>query len=348
MKNAIPFSEQEMRIVKELPSFFGMGPGIPVRNTPVSPRENLMELFYDKTPYWMPSSFETAYQIDNLYNDNLGRGGPAGTVDSFGIEWVYVESAGGSIVHPGDPYMKDVNEWKDKIHFPDIHTWDWAQSAIDNPPDLERCNLVSLVNGYWFERLISFMDFAPAAMALIDEDQQDAIKELFEASTDFACKVVDKYCEYFPAIDIINVHDDWGSQKDTFFSEATARELFLPYMKELTNHIHSKGRIATLHSCGHNEKRIELFIEAGWDEWQPQDMNDTAALWEGYGDKIVIAVVPDPIDPNAPEEVVREKAREFVDRFAVKGKPLEYSAFTLPPAFGEEVYRYSRKKYASL
>jgi len=119
-------------------------------------------------------------------------------------------------------------------------------------------------------------------------------------------------------------------------------------MKELTSHIHSKGRLATLHSCGHNEKRIELFIEAGWDEWEPQTMNDTAALWEGYGDKIVIGVYPDPIDPEAPEDVVRQKAREFVDRFAVKGKPLMYSAYTAPPAFAEEVYVYSRKKYAAL
>jgi hypothetical protein len=286
--------------------------------------------------------------MDPLYNNNLGRGGVEGTVDAFGITWVWVESAGGSIVHPGDPLLKNANDWKEVIKIPDIDSWDWAKIAEDFPIDLKRSAVVSLVNGYWFERLISFMDFAEAAVALIDEDQQDAIKELFEATTDLACKVVDKYCQYFPAIDIINVHDDWGAQKDAFFSEATAREFFLPYMKELTNHIHSKGRIATLHSCGHVENRIQVFIEGGWDEWDPQTMNNTAKLYEDYGEKIVIGVYPDAIDPEAPEDVIRQKAREFVDRFANPGKPVMASGFMLPDAFNEEVYIASRKKYASL
>lgn len=347
MKRKIPYSEQELRVVGEIPGFFG-GPGIPIRNTPVSPRENFQALYYEKTPYWMPTPFDCGMMMDPLYNNSLGRGGPEGTIDSFGINWVWVESAGGSIVHPGEPFLANANEWKDKIKFPDLDTWDWAQIAKDFPVDTTRSCVVSLVNGFWFERLISFMDFAPAAIALVDEDQQGAVKELFEATTDFACKVVDKYCEYFPAIDIINVHDDWGSQKDAFFSEAIAREYFLPHMKDLTRHIHSKGRIATLHSCGHVENRVQVFIEGGWDEWEPQTMNNTQKLYDDWGDQIVIAVNPDPIAPDATESEQRQKAREFVDRFANPGKPMMVSGWLMPPAFNEEIYVYSRKKFAAM
>jgi len=39
--------------------------------------------------------------------------------------------------------------------------------------------LAWLINGFWFERLISFMGFEGAAEALIDEDQTDAVKAIF-------------------------------------------------------------------------------------------------------------------------------------------------------------------------
>ena len=70
----------------------------------------------------------------------------------------------------------------------------------------------------------------PAAMALIDEEQTDAIKELFQATTDMACKLVDIFCENYPFLDFFNVHDDWGAQKAPFFSMDVSYELFVPYM----------------------------------------------------------------------------------------------------------------------
>ena len=82
------------------------------------------------------------------------------------------------------------------------------------------------LNG-WFERLISFMDFDNAVVALIDEDQKDAVKELFDRLSDLYIKIIDKYLEYFPGIDGFCIHDDWGAQKDTFFSPDTAMEMIV-------------------------------------------------------------------------------------------------------------------------
>jgi len=195
------------------------------------------------------------------------------------------------------------------------------------------------------------MDFAPAAMALIDDDQKDAIKALFEATTEMAMKVVDKVIEYWPGLDGVNVHDDWGSQKAPFFSQETAYELFVPYMRALTDHIHSKGRYVTLHSCGHNFTRVQCFIDGGFDSWDPQIMNDTHGLYEQFGDKIIISVVPDFFDPETtPEDEQRRRAREYFDRFCKPGKPSYigfYGSPALTPAFSDELYEYSRKKYGS-
>ena len=350
MNRSIPFEKTELNAIDMIPAMF-FGPDTPLRDTPVTPKENIAAMYYDRHPYWVPGGADSGMLRTPLYNDLLGRGGPGGITDAFGIQWEYVEQVHGSIVRPGTPLMADVNEWKEKVKFPDIDSWDWAAAAAEEKIDTRRSFQISFVNGFWFERLISFMDFLPAAMALIDEDQTDAIKELFEATTNFAMKLVDKFCVYWPALDGFNIHDDWGSQRSPFFSMDTAYDLFVPYMKALTDHIHSKGRFATLHSCGHNFTRVQCYIDGGFDSWDPQPMNDTHGLYDQFGDKIIVSVVPDPIDPNtASEDDMRQAARNYFDRFCQPGKPstINYGGREmLTDVFFDELYEYSRKKYGS-
>jgi hypothetical protein len=345
MRRAIPYSPQERRVIGERPGLFG-GPSILTYNTPVNPRENVCALYFERSPYWVSGSYDVAFVMPELYNKNLGRS--KNDTDCFGRYWEWVESAGGSITHGGNPLFTDVNEWKEHILIPDIDAWDWEKSARETEIDTRFSPMVSLVNGFWFERMISWMDFIPAAMALIDEDQQPAILELFEATTDLACRVVDKIVEYFPCVDGINIHDDWGSQKAPFFSEEIARKLFLPFMKRLNDHIHSKGRYASLHSCGRVESRIQVFIDAGYDEWQPQSMNDTTRLYEEYGDKIILSISPPGLPPEATDADYRQAARDFVARFCKPGKPalLGMTPLSSNPVFREELYEASRKHYA--
>lgn len=345
MTRSIPYSPIERRVAEERP---GMGGAtIPMYNTPVNPRENTRALYFDKHPYWQALTSEAGYTIPALYNEKLGRA-PDNT-DVFNRFWEFVPVVNGSITHGGNPLFTDVNEWKDKLVIPDVDTWDWVAAAETVNPDRRFSTAATLINGFWFERLISLMDFEHAAVALIDEDQQGALVELFTAMTELGIKVIDKMCEYFPFIDGINLHDDWGSQKAPFFSEEIGRTYFLPFMQELTAHIHSKGRFASLHSCGHNFDRVQVFIDAGFDEWQPQPMNDTKTLYEKYGDKIIIAVYPDPINPESSDEEFRQAARDYVDRFCQPGKPSLLGRTTLneSPAFVEELYEYSRKHYAA-
>lgn len=348
MFRKIPYTESELRIVDEVPGRFG-GPATPLRDTPVSARENMSALMFEKQPFWIPTGRDSSMIGSSIYSDKLGRGMGHDNTDAFGIEWEFVPTVGGSIVRPGEPLLKDVREWKDKIHFPDLDSYDWAADAAEHKVDPRFPCQISLVNGFWFERLISFMDFAPAAMALVDEEQEEAIKELFQATTDFGCKVVDKICEYWPKVDGINIHDDWGAQKAPFFSEEIAYEFFVPFMRQLTGHIHAKGRYATLHSCGHVDTRVQCFIDGGFDSWDPQVMNDIHMLYDRWGDKITLGVWPDRFDPETtPEDKQRELAREFVAQFSQEGKPVilgHYGAWSLTPAFEEEVYIASRKRY---
>lgn len=344
----IPYSDNELRITEVTTTPFGGK--TEVRNYPVSRRENIMSLFRDKKPFWIPANNEIG-SFSGPWEKHLARGSRSDFLDDFGIQWTYEPIAGGSIVRGDAKQLLDnVNEWKEKVIIPNIDNWEWEEYMEKTKVDMSKPLQVSFSNGFWFKRLISFMGFMPAAMALIDDEQIDALKEMFGVLTDLGCRVVSKYCEYFPAMDMITIHDDWGSQKAPFFSEDVAREIFLPFMKQYTDHVHSLGRIIYLHSCGHNFDRTGLFIEAGFDGWTPQTMNDVETLYKLYGDKMVFGVVP--CDPNLPkmdEAGQRAAAREFVDKYSEPGKPIMLgggSSSTATPAFTEEVYIYSRKVYA--
>ena len=100
MFRKIPFTEKEMDIIGEIPGFMPGMPGTPYRNPPVTPRENMDAIFYEKKPFWLPTSMDMMMFNSDLYSKNLSRGMGADMTDVFGIEWEWVPSAGGSIVHP--------------------------------------------------------------------------------------------------------------------------------------------------------------------------------------------------------------------------------------------------------
>jgi hypothetical protein len=356
---AIPFDPKELEITGEIPGYGG-APSTPVYAFPVPVREAYRAL-YEKKPVWQITGLEQAIFSPSVNPDNIARafvfdgsGFPMGTgggPDMFGIEWEYIAQVGGSMVRPGKPFLQDAGEWYDKVVWPDIEKWDWEKAARENAPFLDagKFNVCWFLNG-WYERLISFMDFEGAILAVFDEDQKEAVKDFFDKLTDLYIRIFEKYIRHFPQIDAFCIHDDWGSQKETFFSPAVAEEMIVPYMKRVTDYIRSTGRYCELHSCGQAYKQIPNFIAAGWDSWSGQLMNDTQKIYEDYGDKIILGVTPEAFDPAAvPEEEQRACAREYADKFCRPEKPSlfnTYGAGMLSNAFREELYRRSRQNYS--
>lgn len=328
-----------------------------IYHTPCTAEEGIRALLR-KEPYWMMTgSYQTLF-TPRVIPDNIARGmvieanrlkpGEAGGKDMFGIDWEFVPTVGGSMVRPGKPFATDANELMEKIVWPNPDEWDWEGSAKANAEYLntDKCYIAWFFTG-WYERLIAFMEFENAIMALYDEDQQDAVHAFFDKLSDLYIRIFEKFVHYFPQVSGFYIHDDWGSQKETFFSPALAEEMIVPYMRRVTDYLHSKGKICELHSCGMNMKQVPNFIKAGWDIWQGQAMNDTRALYEQYGDQIVLGIYPDSFDVNASEEEQRAAARKFVDEFMKPGKPsiLNFnnkSLWTLP--FLDELYAYSRQR----
>lgn len=332
-----------------------------VFNYPVSPREAYRGAYQKKAVWQITGSeqvmFSPAVNPDNIarafvFEANRMAPETCGGKDMFGIEWEYIPAAGGSMVRPGKPFLEDANEWKEKVVWPDVDSWDWEGSAKANNGIYlkdDKFNVCWFLNG-WYERLISFMDFEGAILALVDEDQKDAVKEFFDKLSDLYIKIFDKFCTYFPQIDAFCIHDDWGSQKECFFATAVAEEMIVPYMKRVTDYLHSRGKFCDLHSCGQLFKMVPNMIKAGWDSWSGQAMNDTQKIYELYGDKILLGVIPDLYDvANTTEEEQRAKAREYADKFCHPDKPSIFSFYGAPnmtPAYAEELYKQSRINYS--
>ncbi|MFA0815451.1 MAG: uroporphyrinogen decarboxylase family protein [Anaerofustis sp.] len=350
------FDESELQITGEIPGMFG-GPGFPLYNFPITPKESYKSLFNNK-PIWQITGIERKTFTPKVNPDNVARAfvfdgtntPPSGGTDMFGIEWEYVPQVGGSMVRPGKPFLNDANEWYEKVVWPDIESWDWESCAKANVDYLNNdlMNGCIFMNG-WYERLISFMDFEGAVVAMIDDEQQDAVKDFFDKLSDLYIQILEKYLTYFPEIDFFIIHDDWGSQKETFFSPETAAEMLVPYMKRVTDYLHSKGKPCELHSCGQLIKQVPNFIAAGWDTWTPQPMNDTQKIYELYGDRIIIPVIPDPFNPEtASEQEQRAFAKRYAEQFCISDKPSTFNFYAAPlltPAFREELYRQSRICY---
>ena len=236
------FTPDELTVVKMRPAMFG--PDTEVFTTPITPRENMLRLYQGKTPMWAPfSSGENNHIMIDVDPENVARspGNPPKRIDGWGVEWIFVEIAGGAMVKPGSPLVPDINEWEKYVTIPDPDTWDWEgcyERAKENI-DPDRLTYIA-VPGCLFERLIAVLDFANAAVALIDDDQKEAVHRFFRVVTDIHKKFYTNCKKWFNA-DIVNFNDDWGSQRAEFFSVDTAREMLLPYIKELVDHVHSLG-----------------------------------------------------------------------------------------------------------
>ena len=232
--------------------------------------------------------------------DNVARGfvsdglpfGPedAGGKDIFGVQWVYEPNVRGSMVIPGAPMLEDIAGWEDRISPPDLEQINWAEVEKRCKPLVrtDMLNATMVFTGY-FERLISLLDFENAAIAMIDEDKQEAVLKLFEMLTGYYETLFGKLRRHC-GIDMITFHDDWGHQRSTFFSEDTCREMLLPYMKRLVASCHKEGMLFDFHSCGKVENFVPTMIEAGIDKWDGQPLNDIWALLEQYGSQICITL----------------------------------------------------------
>lgn len=354
-----PFSTDEMVPLCVQPGF----PGAPSRtiwHAPVTPRENLLQAIRTKECLFLPNVLDMrgmnpAFLLDNRARGTVMDGGdpfvpdPAGESDVFGVEWLYDPAINGSMVRPGAPLLEDIEDWEETIVFPDPSEWDWAgqaEASREYLSDPLYARKSTIFTGF-FERLISFMDFEDAAIAMVDEDAQEDVHALFARLTDLYITYLENFKQHFD-IDVLEVHDDWGSQTAPLLSESTIREMVLPYLARLISRAHELGVAVEFHSCGKIECLVPLMVEAGVDLWMGQDVNDKKAVVDAWGDKLIMEVEVPELGADATDEEVWAAAEAFAEDFIIPGKPVALSIYSAgranPPLLTEALYQISRKK----
>jgi len=93
---------------------------------------------------------------------------------------------------------------------------------------------------------------------------------------------------------MVTYHDDWGTERDTFFSEKMMEEIVYGPTKRIVDHIRSKGVLFEFHCCGNITRFIPYMIGLGMDFLQIQRRAvDIPAMKKEYGDRIGFNVWPE-------------------------------------------------------
>ena len=352
--NRPAFDPKELEPLGFEPGFMGRGPGRPIFNTPITPKENYLMSMRHEKPLWMPMG-DGSSMITPAVPDNIARAfvfetekipmdsDHVGGLDMFGVDWEYVPTAGGSMVRGGSPKVPDVTEWEKYVTFPDLDDiidWKTISERNKNYGDPRKALSVTILNGL-FERLISFMDMQGAMIALVDEEEQEGVHRLFDKLCDFYDDYIRHYVEYFH-VDQVQFHDDWGSQRAPFFSADTVREMLLPYLSRIAASAHKYGCFFELHSCGKNQSLVTLMAEAGVDSWQPQPMNDFEQIYHDVEGRMSIVI---PLDRYISADMDESEKKERLAAFVEQHPYAQASTWTAPEGSAELLYAISRKAF---
>ena len=340
----------------------------------MTPRENALIAYRHGTPEWVPCFFTDIGLFQA--NPHIERycGSETG-VDGFGVSWTFVPEAAACMVTPGSkPVLEDIADWKEVVKFPDLEAVDWeAQAEIDmhtnfgafvagaglipyenggTSIDGDKLRLCMVINGP-FERLHALMGMQEALMALVEDPE--SCYEFFGAMADYKIAYYKKIAQYYP-VDVIEAHDDYGSNDRMFLSPELWRELIKPHLKRIVDAVHEMGLIYQHHSCGYIEPIIGDLVEIGVDAIDTlQACNkNVGELKKQYGKQITFCGGFDTngvLDvPGVSPEEIKAEYRRVIDLLAPGGSYVAFPVtltYNFIGPFLEEHFQYGMGFYAN-
>lgn len=349
---------------KQTKSAFGGRPmDLPAFDTPISVKENFYRMARHENPLWVPlGSGETM----ELHMAHIYTKGPEGHqlgpilgdprdrytyFDAFGNSWTYDKNAGGACMTIGTRICDDILKWEEQIPWPDLHEYNLDERAAEfmkNEYDPDRVLILDIYHGP-FQALADVMGgFSEALEAMFVEPE--ATRAFFDRFTDWMIWLMDRLSGLYP-VDLFCVHDDWGTEKDAFFSPDMMRELLFEPTRKMIDHAHGLGKLYTFHCCGKVDKFLDAFVELGADFMQLQRrVNDLPEYKKNYGDKLgFYAGLEDfNMGKKYSEEELRQVIRDNIELFAPTGGYLPSLMARDPETLwtmASELYCYSREFY---
>ncbi len=286
----------------------------PKLDYPISVKENFRRVAKRDNPMWVPNSLT---DIRNVGQQELeapppqegGPGGPAwGSkerntfADEFGCHWTFVPEAGGPMLTPGmPPVVSDITKWEEQVKWPDLSRHDYVECQkkfIEKTAGVDKVLHLNIGQSST-ERLVALLGGYEQAMIAMAEEPE-AVHDFLMA---FATFTRDRFLRMtgIAKVDFVTFHDDWGTERDTFFSPAMMEEIVFEPTKIIIDAIKSTGAVFQLHSCGRIERFVPYMIDLGVDFVQLQRRaNDVPMLKEKYGDRIGFNTGLEGVDTRAP------------------------------------------------
>jgi hypothetical protein len=247
-------------------------------------KENLLRCYKHQLPDHLPDVFKGLQMLLPAGYTEVPPHEQGGT-DWFGVRWRAETPA--AIPDPTAPrVLTDITKWREQVKFPDLERWDWAQAvATDKVDEVDRENKLFevLIKEGPFERIHSLMGMQEAFTALLTDREE--MEALASAITDWKCRLIDKVAAYYRP-DIINYHDDYGTQKNMMFAPELWRQIFKPLIKKAADACHWHGIFFDLHSCGWIEPIIPDLREIGVDCLNCMAINDIPRMKRLTQDKL--------------------------------------------------------------
>lgn len=292
-------------------------------------RENALKVFQGQIPDWLPCYTKATTYLFSDYTEAEKPQNYEG-YDWFGIHWLPV-AATANLTHPDlhqAPLFDDISEWKEHLTFPDLDAMDWHQIGQQLNAQCDAAGdgtifTIMLEHGM-FERLTLLMGFENALVALYDDPE--ACQDYCEAMADFKIAVIDHLVAACPRIEMLDWHDDLGSQNAALMSPDKWEEIFASSTARVADHVHALGRLFMYHSCGRVDQIMGKVLKHvhpdGWNLLQA--CNDQAWIKQTYGDQVVLVCGLDTqtyIDiPNPNVQDVEAEVQRTIDVLAPGGR----------------------------
>lgn len=337
---------------------------LPVFETPITPKENFIRAGRRDNPLWVPNVFTDSQDFNpcELATHKLGKfeAGPdfrRGSKENYTFldpwenSWTWEATAQGAMLTPGTKLLEDITDWEKVIKWQNLEEWTYrevAEKFMAEKHNPDKALSLELFQGAT-EMLVAFLGGYGEGMIAMAEEPE-AVTDFFNCFVDEKIKFFDYLNELYP-IDMVTYHDDWGTQRSTFFSPKMFDELVYEPTKRLVDHVHSKGVMFQLHSCGNIEAFMPQIVDIGFDYLQIQrNALDIPTLKKLYGDQIGFDVTIEGHVPNTQytEEQMVEFARNCVDIYAKGGGYFPFILEFEPKAlwaFASELHCYSREFY---
>ena len=147
----------------------------------------------------------------------------------------------------------------------------------------------------------------------------DIPRAIFDKCVEFELEFYDRVLTVADgAIDILKVADDFGTQKNAFFSPGMWRDFFAENLRKLTDLAHRHGAYFMIHSCGAIRSLIPELVACGVDILDPiQKLPglEPEGLKREFGDRLTFhgGIDTQHLLPYGTPEAVAAETRHFVE-----------------------------------